>query len=100
MDLLFLNGTPQAARQRTTAMRTLHAIKRANQTCQMDGLMATMHPMLPRRKYHVFAYLVDETARRFQDPTHCTRHVLIHHRLVLGSMETDDTLRFVNQVGI
>ena len=37
--------------------------------------------------------------RRLQVPANGTRHVFVHSRFVFGKMETDDTLRLVNQVG-
>lgn len=64
--------------------------------------MTTFQPMHPGRIPYGFTHLVDETARRLQDPTDGNRHVLVQRRFALGSMETDDTLNFlsfVNQVG-
>lgn len=101
IDLYYLDGTPQTAPQRTTAMRTLpllHAINRADKACHVDGLITTMQPMHPGRIRHVLADLVHKTARRLQDPMHCTRHVLVYHRFSFGSMETDGTLRFIGEI--
>ena len=84
-------------------MRTLpllRAIKGSYYTGHVDGLMATIQPMHPGRVRDVFANLADETGRRFQDPTHDTRHVFVYARFVFGSMEANDTFSFViNQVG-
>ena len=86
----------------TTTIRTLrlfHVINRADKECHVDGLMTKMQPMHPGRMRHGFADLVHETARRLQDPMHCTRHFLTHHCFFFGSMETDDTLRFIGEIG-
>ena len=100
IDLHSLDGTPQTARQCTTAIRKLplfHAINRADKACHVDGLMTKMQPMHPGRMRHGFADLVHETARHLQDPMHCTWHVLNHNCFFFGSMETND-IHFASSV--